>query len=1829
VSEREAEQLRQALDALTKMRVRLERAERTKAEPIAIVGIGCRFPGRVQDPAALWTLLMSGVDAITEVPVDRWDAGNLYDPDPLVAGKASSRWGGFLDDVDGFDAPFFGISPREAARMDPQQRLLLEVAWDALEDAGLSVAALAGRAAGVFVGVHSHSSDYWNLQARDRASLDAYAGTGTSHSVLAGRLSYLLDLRGPSMAIDTACSSSLVAVHLACQALRAGECGLALAAGVNVILSPEFTVAASRMQMLAADGRCKAFDARADGFVRGEGCGVVVLKRLADALAAGDPVRAVIRGSGVNQDGRTNGLTAPNGQAQATLIRGVLASAGVTGAEIGYVEAHGTGTPLGDPIEIEALAAALGPREAGSPCHVGSVKANVGHLEGAAGIAGLIKATLVLQHGAIPPQVHFHRLNPHISLEGTPLAIAGEGRAWPAGAGPRRAGVSSFGWSGTNAHVVLEEAPSRPAAAPDDEPAPCVLAISARSTAALDAALHGYRAFVPGASVSLADIAYTAAVRRTHHAHRAAVLAGSKAEAVDRLQALIDGEARRGTAIGAREESGPARVVFVFPGQGSQWIGMGRGLLASSAVFRAALERCGEALREHVSWSLLDELAAEEHAARLGEIDVVQPVLWAIQVALAAQWRAWGIVPAAVVGHSMGEIAAAHVAGALTLTESAAIICRRSRLLRALSGRGAMALVDLSRSDAEAALRGHETALAIAVLNSPRSSVISGDPTALQAVLGVLRGRGVFCREISVDVASHSPQVDALLAPLRAALRGLAPKAAAVPMHSTVTGALCAGSDLDAGYWARNLREPVLFSSVIRSLAESGHTRFLEISPHPILAPAIDETLASLGVAGAVIPSLRRHEDEWSSMLESAGALWAAGGPVAWERLFPAARRPVGLPRYPWQHERFWLAPEPPGQRTVEQPFLGRRLEIAETPGRIAWEVALDGDAPDVRLEHRLRGVGMLPASAIVATMIAAARETSRAPGVIADIEFRRAILVPEAGARQRMQTVLTPLGEDEARVAIYTRRGVEPWVLHAEARLAGGSSRPDGAEDPAAIRARLIGAEPARAFYEGLRGLDVEIPDRLRVLQRLHRLAGDVMATVDDRGALAPGVHDIGKLAEALDGCFQLPAAGAGSDGSISAAMPVRIDELHVHAPANAVSAHARRREAPGLDGPTWDVRMLDDAGVPALEIKGLRLSDVVTGSVGADLYEIQWSVPTSLRRGLGAAPSGTWIVLADSHGVAAALARRLEAEGATVVLLERDEGWERTLGQRASGGDCRGVIDLWSLERPLDRVASDPRPAPTTCQDALRVLHALLETGEACPPRLWLVTKGAQPVGPGSVSAPLASALWGLGRVLGEEHPEMWGGLVDLDPSGSPEEDAGNLLAELRRTDDEAEAAYRRGRRHIPRLVRSGEGGGPFALRPDVSYVITGGLGALGSRVARWMAGRGARHLVLLSRAPLPPRAEWPALTGAAGFRADTIRQIEAMGARVQHVAVDVADPAALAGSLDALRREGWPPVRGVVHAAAVIDDRLLHRLDPSSLEHVWRAKALGAWWLHRLLEKEPLDFFVLFSSLGSILGQTGQGTYAAANAFLDGLALHRAARGLPAVSINWGAWSDLGFAATTGGRQVVEELRGQGIGSLAPERALDLLEQALGGRRPQVAAFALDRAPAEESKAGSRRPRLLAGLLGGGPPAASPDEGGLAGALRSLPADSRRARLERLLCEKLGRVLKIAPDRIERRKPLGTIGVDSLVALEFRRHLEAALDLALPATMVFNHPTVVDLAAYLSDRIGPDPTSTGRVESAPAAPVERAVERVDQLSEEQAARALLAARRPARGR
>nr|AAF26922.1 polyketide synthase [Sorangium cellulosum] len=905
------ERLREVTLALRKTLNERDTLELEKTEPIAIVGIGCRFPGGAGTPEAFWELLDDGRDAIRPLE-ERWA---LVGVDP---GDDVPRWAGLLTEaIDGFDAAFFGIAPREARSLDPQHRLLLEVAWEGFEDAGIPPRSLVGSRTGVFVGVCATEYLHAAVAHQPREERDAYSTTGNMLSIAAGRLSYTLGLQGPCLTVDTACSSSLVAIHLACRSLRARESDLALAGGVNMLLSPDTMRALARTQALSPNGRCQTFDASANGFVRGEGCGLIVLKRLSDARRDGDRIWALIRGSAINQDGRSTGLTAPNVLAQGALLREALRNAGVEAEAIGYIETHGAATSLGDPIEIEALRAVVGPARAdGARCVLGAVKTNLGHLEGAAGVAGLIKATLSLHHERIPRNLNFRTLNPRIRIEGTALALATEPVPWPRTGRTRFAGVSSFGMSGTNAHVVLEEAPAVEPEAAAPERAAELFVLSAKSAAALDAQAARLRDHLEKhVELGLGDVAFSLATTRSAMEHRLAVAASSREALRGALSAAAQGHTPPGAVRGRASGGSAPKVVFVFPGQGSQWVGMGRKLMAEEPVFRAALEGCDRAIEAEAGWSLLGELSADEAASQLGRIDVVQPVLFAMEVALSALWRSWGVEPEAVVGHSMGEVAAAHVAGALSLEDAVAIICRRSRLLRRISGQGEMALVELSLEEAEAALRGHEGRLSVAVSNSPRSTVLAGEPAALSEVLAALTAKGVFWRQVKVDVASHSPQVDPLREELIAALGAIRPRAAAVPMRSTVTGGVIAGPELGASYWADNLRQPVRFAAAAQALLEGGPALFIEMSPHPILVPPLDEIQTAAEQGGAAVGSLRRGQDERATLLEALGTLWASGYPVSWARLFPAGGRRVPLPTYPWQHERCWIEVEPDARR--------------------------------------------------------------------------------------------------------------------------------------------------------------------------------------------------------------------------------------------------------------------------------------------------------------------------------------------------------------------------------------------------------------------------------------------------------------------------------------------------------------------------------------------------------------------------------------------------------------------------------------------------------------------------------------------------------------------------------------------------------------------------------------------------------------------------------------------------------------------------------------------------------------------------------------------------
>jgi acyl transferase domain-containing protein len=903
-------------------------------DPVAVVGLGCRLPGGVRGPADFWRLLRGGRDAVGPMPPERWAAASVPGAPPR---------GGFMDQVDAFDAAFFGVPPREAASMDPQQRIFLEVAWEALEDAGQTRAVLAGSRTGVFAGLCI--GDFGRLLLAG-GEIDAYAVSGTADAMAANRLSYLLDLRGPSVAVDTACSSSLVAVHLACQSLRAGECDLALAGGVNAILAPEVGVALGRWGVLSPGGACRAFDAGADGFVRAEGCGVVVLRRLADALEAGDRVLAVVRGTAVNQDGRSNGLTAPSTPAQEAVVRAALANGGVEPGRVRYVETHGTGTALGDPVELEALARVFGPTSAGEPIYLGAAKSALGHLEAAAGVAGLIKAVLALRHGQIPPNLHFRTPNPAFAWDASPFRVPTSVVAWPPSDPRRCAGVSAMGFGGTNAHVVLEEAPpAAPSASTGGEP--LLLALSARSATALERRAAAVRDLLRGADAPAArDLCYTAGARRTHHEERLAVVGATGGELADALDAALAGGGGPRVARG-RAAARPGGVAFVFGGQGSAWAGMGRALLDGDAAFREAVEAFDRAFVREAGWSVAAELRRGD-AARLARTDVAQPAICAVQIGVVAALAARGVVPHALLGHSVGEIAAAHAAGALPTDGAARVAFHRSRLMHPAAGRGAMAAAALTLADAEALLRdAGDGEVWIAAVNSPASVALAGEPAALERVLATLAARGVWHRRLEVDHAFHTPQLDGAAAQLPAALAGLAASAPRIPLFSTVTGRLAAAGDCGAGYWGRNVRQPVRFAQAVAAALADGCTALVEIGPHPVLQRALLECGDAAGAPAFAIPTLRRGGDGPAAIVSAVARLHVAGHPVDWPALFPGGGAVVDLPAYPWDHVRFPIprpVRAPASPPAAASPADGRTRDASTVDGR---STARGPDSPD------------------------------------------------------------------------------------------------------------------------------------------------------------------------------------------------------------------------------------------------------------------------------------------------------------------------------------------------------------------------------------------------------------------------------------------------------------------------------------------------------------------------------------------------------------------------------------------------------------------------------------------------------------------------------------------------------------------------------------------------------------------------------------------------------------------------------------------------------------------------------------------------------------------
>lgn len=1762
---------KRALLAMRDVRAELD-ALRDKADQrIAIIGMGCRFPG-ASSPDAFWQMLCERRSGVREVPAERWDFARFFHPDARTPGKIAGRWGGFLEDLDQFDASFFGISPREAPHVDPRQRKMMEIAWEALEDAGIPPFSLAGSATGVYMA--TLSSDYDTILCRNYGRISASTGTGTANSIIANRLSYFLDLHGPSLTLDTACSGSLLTIELACRSLRNGETSLAIAGGASINLLPKGDVFFSAAGALSPTGECNAFDAEADGIVRSEGAGVVVLKRLADAIDDGDRIYAVIRGGAINHDGASNGIMAPNSEAQKRVLREAYRNAGISPGDVQYVEAHGTGTPLGDPIEISALAGAMAEGRNGKPLMLGSLKTNVGHMEAAAGVASVIKVALAMYNSTLPPNRQFTEWNPHMPALPFPMDVLSERRNWPVNGGRRFAGVSAFSFGGTNAHLVLEEAPTiAPAQPVDEEPRSFVLPLSAKSPAALQALIEAYRLKLAAGEepCELRDLSFTASVRRSHHPVRFAAAASNLQE--------MDAQLARGTA-GQRNIT---RLAFVFSGQGSHWKGMGLGLMPIEPVFRQALETCDRFFRQQAGWSILDEISSGE---LLDQTDLSQAAVFSMQVALFELWRSWGIEPDAVIGQSLGEVAAAYASGALKLESAVAVVHHRSRLMATLSGQGKTAVVGLAPERARAAMAVWASELSFAGSSGPETSVVSGTPRAISAMVESLQAEGIFAQALpGVDVALHGPAMESLRGELEASLHGIDFDLAKTGMMSTVTGAWLNGSRPDARYWGKNLCQPFKLADAIGELVRVGFDGYLEVSPHALLGGPIRQVLAQANAEAVVLGSGRRGEEKNHTMMASLAALFAAGRSVNWPALFPAGGRVVSLPQYPWQRERYWLDQLPGGSSVSEEssvghPFLGEKVESALPGGQYLWEREIDPASPHYLSGHKVFGATLFPGAGYVEAVLAALRaiKPSAALLELSGLHFHEGMML-SAESSHRLQIAFSATAADDFDFQVSARPSdAADWTNHATGRaaIAQASPRPVAVES-ARLRAgdRIGGPE----HYRAMAAQGLEYAANFRAITQLWRVPGEALAELElDASAAAEAreycVHPI-----LLDAALQLVAAtiqpGAGEIYSTESYVPQGFDRVRFYSNAGTRALCVAQLKSGNAGDPelSANLQLIDSEGQLSLEVEGLRLAHIGAGHVGAPgklsdwLYDISWEEKP--RVASSAAVPAAWTIFADKGTVGAQLAESLRRRGHACVLVPCGDG---EIEQHLARLDA-GVVYLGGLDNQ-----EDPCALPLRLVKALAA-NTSARKGSKEPP-LWMVTRGTQAAG-GSVTALTPAAqLWGFARVVALEHPEMYGGVIDLEDSSADQ--VQQLADELLAPDQERQLAFRQGKRLVARVRPhvSTAKISPAVLRGDATYLITGGLGGLGLAVARWMVKRGARRFILAGRTALPARSEWRSLADGhpAKPKVDSLRELERLGASIHIAQVDVADAEDLRTFLEAFQSEDWPPVRGVIHAAGVVEDQFMVRLDEQSFAHVLRPKVAGALALHHATLHLELDFFTLFSSISSVVGQYGQAHYAAGNAFMDHLAHWRRDRGLPATSINWGPWAEVGLFARL---RTVDKTGRSGVFPMLPGQALQAMERIHASAPAQVLIVSADWSRMPPS------PLLSEVVPEAGRDAASGDDQAAAAMLLDLllaDPDQRQTLLEDYLTVLAARVLRLDPAKLDAREPLTSYGMDSIMVVELKHHIERKLNLSIAIVDLFTG-SVVKLAEQLAGKLAND--------------------------------------------
>ncbi|MBS1799657.1 MAG: SDR family NAD(P)-dependent oxidoreductase [Acidobacteria bacterium] len=1851
---------------------RLAAREAASSIQIAVIGMGCRMPGGADTPEQFWHLLVNRTDAIEEIPASRWDAGVFYDSQPGTPGKMNTRWGGFVGAIDQFDAAFFGISPREAVGLDPQQRMLLEVIWETLENACISPNQLNGSQTGVFVGMSTN--DYASLlSTHDDGLFDAYSGTGIARSVAAGRLSYFLGLKGPNLAIDTACSSSAVAIHMACQSLRQNECSMALAGGVNAMLLPQLTVTLSQARMLASDGRCKTFSKLADGFVRSEGCGMIALKRLADAEADGDTILGVIRGSAINHDGRSSGLTAPNGPSQEAVIHAALKSAGVAPDDVDYLEAHGTGTVLGDAIELGALGSVFGQGRAGAPLHIGSVKTNIGHMEAAAGVAGMIKILLALAHGTIPAHLHFREEEKNAALVEPHLHVPIESVPWPTRTDRRRlSGVSSFGFSGTNAHLVIQEAPihREQTRAMSME----VLTASAKTPNALVELCARYARYLQEKpETQLADFAFSVNTGRSSFQHRIAFLAGSIEEAASQFKQIAGSDVERHPAYRFAAGFEAPSIGFLFTGQGSQYPAMGRSLYQTSGVFRDAVDRCDKILAGKLTHSLAAVLRGDNGISPdlIHDTAWTQPALFVFEYALAMMWGSWGVKASVVLGHSLGEYVAACVAGVFSLEDALTLAYERGRLMGSLPRGGSMLAARIGESEMVEMLdqfRG----LSIAAVNGALSVVVSGDSAQVEQLRVLLISKGINSQPLTVSHAFHSQ----LMEPILDAFEGHAAKLVArepeIALVSNVSGKVHdSHREIDAAYWRRHLRGTVRFADGIAEMLEREPAVLVEIGPDPVLLGMARPLLSQPAVPS--VASQQRAKDVWQTLCEALRQLYLIGVPVQWAEVYrDRPGRKLALPTYPFQRQRYWVSvPEKRVSASVRTASVQAKTEGHHFDSRLytmEWEpqviegtsltpeALLDCADKDIQaelskpafrdfltsFEHFLPEMDRLCALYVVETLSGLGLELSVGEKISREGLLARMRVNPEH--HRLIDRMFCILEED----GIVHRSGDDWTVDQVPDATAANVNHRLGLEFPQFI-AELNFLKQAKHLGSVLRGemSSVEALFPGGSFELAEKMYQDAPAASMFNHALAEIVKS------AVDSCphrrtARIVEIGAGTGSTSAHVLPQLadkdVDYLFTDV-SSAFSAKARAKFAsfPFIRYDVLDIekgaedgggmRSAADIVIAANvlhattnlketieNVKGfLRPGGILVllegtkpqrfGDLTVGMTDGWWRfTDASFRRNYPLIERESWLRLLKECGFECAalgeegsgnvltrqqtivVARRkmeVRAERDVEVLLygaeddrlasllasagvriHSDEvGLRADRFGKAVGSGALPVHIVYELAGASDDV---PKAAMANATAVLSLLQDVLRAN-AQPAGVWLVSRRA-----GDKSNPIkdvASAVAdGLARAARLEHPELIIHRVDI-AARPTEQDVRCFATLMREGTSEHDLEISGGQVRVLRFVALTTAETPkqsqIGLHRDGAYLITGAFGGLGLRTAQWLSERGAGSIYMVGRHDPSPSVK---------ARLESFVQ---HGTKLHTVVTDVASEDSVTALLQQIAMSEMP-LRGIIHAAGVVDDATLIQQSPAKFASAFAAKVNGSWYLHQATQGLSLDFFVMYGSAASVLGSAGQSNHSAANAFLDGLAVMRRSMGLPATAIAWGAWSEIGAATRV--RDTGRSAR-LGLQSLPPEEGVELLEQAMLSGRANVTALAIDwnayLAPGQISTLWPYFERLRGKASDG--VSKQVHAVSLKESLQCAESESRLRVTKDYVRLRIAYVLRLDPSfTFMDDQPLAELGLDSLMALELKNDLQAAAGISLPPNFFFECPTLNMAATFIDARL-----------------------------------------------